>query len=161
MDAGALLTTPYHQAANRAREQARGADRHGSCGMGVGETAAYALARPADAPRAGDCLAASTLIGKLTAVRDWVRGEFEIDKLPPPAAVADAYRAWADRVTVTRDGYLARLLRQPGSVVFEGAQGVLLDEWRGFHPTPPGRRPHSRMLRSCSARREWRAYASA
>jgi adenylosuccinate synthase len=23
---------------------------------------------------------------------------------------------------------------QPGSVLFEGAQGVLLDEWRGFHP---------------------------
>ena len=31
------------------------------------------------------------------------------------------------------DGYLRRLLRT-GPVVFEGAQGVLLDEWRGFHP---------------------------
>ncbi len=30
-------------------------------------------------------------------------------------------------------GQLARLLRR-GPVVFEGAQGVLLDEWRGFHP---------------------------
>ena len=30
-------------------------------------------------------------------------------------------------------GYLRRLLRA-GPVVFEGAQGVLLDEWRGFHP---------------------------
>lgn len=35
-------TTPYHQAANRARETARGASRHGSCGMGIGETASYA-----------------------------------------------------------------------------------------------------------------------
>jgi adenylosuccinate synthase len=26
------------------------------------------------------------------------------------------------------------MLRRPGAVVFEGAQGVLLDEWRGFHP---------------------------
>jgi adenylosuccinate synthase len=25
-------------------------------------------------------------------------------------------------------------LTQPGCVLFEGAQGVLLDEWRGFHP---------------------------
>jgi adenylosuccinate synthase len=25
-------------------------------------------------------------------------------------------------------------LKQPGCVLFEGAQGVLLDEWRGFHP---------------------------
>jgi adenylosuccinate synthase len=43
------------------------------------------------------------------------------------------YRAVAGRVTLTGDGYLAGLLRQ-GPVVFEGAQGVLLDEWRGFHP---------------------------
>jgi adenylosuccinate synthase len=145
VDAGALLTTPYHRAANRAREQARGAGRHGSCGMGIGETAAYALACPADAPRAGDCLAAPALIRKLTVLRDRVLDEFEMaklemagiggaDELPPPAVVAGVYRAWADRVTITRDGYLASLLRQPGSVVFEGAQGILLDEWRGFHP---------------------------
>jgi adenylosuccinate synthase len=137
VDQDALLTTPYHQAANRAREQGRGAGRHGSCGMGIGETAAYALARPADAPRAGDCLAASTLLRKLTVLRDWLRddsGLAGVAEVPPPAVVADAYRAWADRVTITRDGYLASLLRQPGSVVFEGAQGVLLDEWRGFHP---------------------------
>ncbi|MBX6767349.1 MAG: adenylosuccinate synthetase, partial [Actinomadura rubrobrunea] len=39
VDRDALLTTPYHRAANRARETARGAARHGSCGMGIGETA--------------------------------------------------------------------------------------------------------------------------
>jgi adenylosuccinate synthase len=137
VDQDALLTTPYHQAANRAREQARGAGRHGSCGMGIGETAAYAVARPADAPRAGDCLSASTLLGKLTLLRDWLLDESGlagVAEIPPPSSVADACAAWADRVTITRDGYLASLLRQPGSVVFEGAQGVLLDEWRGFHP---------------------------
>jgi adenylosuccinate synthase len=137
VDQDALLTTPYHQAANRAREQARGEGRHGSCGMGIGETAAYAVARPADAPRAGDCLTAITLLGKLTLLRDWLLDEsglVGVAEIPPPSAVADAYAAWADRVTITRDGYLASLLRQPGSVVFEGAQGVLLDEWRGFHP---------------------------
>ncbi|TDB72357.1 adenylosuccinate synthetase, partial [Actinomadura sp. KC216] len=45
-DRDALLTTPYHRAANRARETARGAARHGSCGMGIGETVAYAQAHP-------------------------------------------------------------------------------------------------------------------
>src|SRR5215831_1774195 len=40
VDRAALLTTPYHRAANRAREVARvAAARHGSCGMGIGETA--------------------------------------------------------------------------------------------------------------------------
>ena len=29
---------------------------------------------------------------------------------------------------------LRRIFDRPGDVVFEGAQGVLLDEWRGFHP---------------------------
>ena len=44
VDANALVTTPIHVAMNRAREIARGAARHGSCGEGVGETRAYALA---------------------------------------------------------------------------------------------------------------------
>lgn len=36
-------------------------------------------------------------------------------------------------MTLTDGAHLARVLRT-GSVVFEGAQGVLLDEWHGFHP---------------------------
>jgi adenylosuccinate synthase len=30
--------------------------------------------------------------------------------------------------------HLHAILRRPGAVVFEGAQGALLDEWGGFHP---------------------------
>jgi hypothetical protein len=37
---------------NLARELARGRKRHGSCGMGIGETSRYALDHLADAPRA-------------------------------------------------------------------------------------------------------------
>src|SRR6266511_4167773 len=95
VDRDALLATPYHRAANRARETARGVDRHGSCGLGVGETMAYALAHPADAPRVGDCAAPRLLCHRLALLRSAVRA---------------------------------------GPVVFEGAQGVLLDEWHGFHP---------------------------
>src|SRR6266516_2642538 len=54
--------------------------------------------------------------------------------LPPAEGATNAYRAIAARVTITGDGHLAGLLRRDGCVVFEGAQGVLLDEWRGFHP---------------------------
>ena len=46
---------------------------------------------------------------------------------------ACAFRAFAARVALVDDGHLAGLLRA-GPVVFEGAQGVLLDEWHGFHP---------------------------
>ncbi len=133
VDRDALLTTPYHAAANRAREIARGRDRHGSCGMGIGETARYALENPADAPRAGDCEAPRTLAKKLTALRDKLATEVGMLAAPPVDDVCEAYGAFAGRVRLADSGYLGRLLRD-GPVVFEGAQGVLLDEWRGFHP---------------------------
>lgn len=133
VDRDALLTTPYHKAANRAREIARGHDRHGSCGMGIGETASYALAHPDDVPRVGDCAAPSVLARKLIALRDRLTGEVGPLAAPPPADVCDAYQAFAARVNLVDADYLSRLL-DAGPAVFEGAQGVLLDEWRGFHP---------------------------
>ncbi|TDD66073.1 adenylosuccinate synthetase [Actinomadura darangshiensis] len=132
-DRDALLTTPYHRAANRARESARGAARHGSCGMGIGETASYALAH-GDAPRVGDCLSPLRLRRRLAAVRDWYRDTFPDGEDAPDAdACADAFTAFAERVRIVGAGHLHGLLRT-GNVVFEGAQGVLLDEWHGFHP---------------------------
>ncbi|TDD64864.1 adenylosuccinate synthetase, partial [Actinomadura rubrisoli] len=139
VDRGALLTTPYHRAANRARESARGAARHGSCGMGVGETASYALAHD-DAPRAGDCLSPARLRRRLTALRDWYhdtfppRGAFPSGGgVPDVDACVDAFTAFGEHVRVVGGEHLRGLLRE-GDVVFEGAQGVLLDEWHGFHP---------------------------
>ncbi|MFA1539164.1 adenylosuccinate synthetase [Actinomadura monticuli] len=133
VDGDAPLTTPYHRAANRAREIARGAARHGSCGMGVGETASYALAHE-DAPRAGDCLSPARLRRRLAAVRDWYRDTFPGGgDVPDAGACADAFAAFGERVRIVGGGHLRGLLRG-GNVVFEGAQGVLLDEWHGFHP---------------------------
>lgn len=123
VDRAALLSTPYHREANRAKELARGADRHGSCGMGVGETMAYALSHVDDAPRVGDCLTPAVLRAKLRRLRAalGVGG-------PPVDACVEAYTAFAATVSIV-DG-----LRIEGPCVFEGAQGVLLDEWHGFHP---------------------------
>lgn len=70
VDREALLATPYHVAAGRARELARAADRHGSCGMGVGETMSYALEHPGLAPTVGDCEAPARLARKLRALRE-------------------------------------------------------------------------------------------
>jgi adenylosuccinate synthase len=133
VDRRAPLTTPYHAAANRLRERARGAARHGSCGMGVGETAAYALAHPQDAPTAGDCTSRPRLLRLLRLLRD--RLADELGPLPAPAIedCADAFAAFARTVAVTGEEHLGRLARQ-APLVLEGAQGVLLDEWHGFHP---------------------------
>lgn len=43
---GCRVTTPFQQASNRLRELSRGAGRHGSCGVGFGETVADASRRP-------------------------------------------------------------------------------------------------------------------
>ncbi|REE99427.1 adenylosuccinate synthetase [Thermomonospora umbrina] len=133
VDVDALLTTPYHRAANRARESARGAARHGSCGMGVGETMAYSLEHPDDAPRAGDCTTPGRLRRLLSALRDRVLDAFPEADVPDVDDCVDAFTAFGERVRLVGGDHLHRLLRT-GNVVFEGAQGVLLDEWHGFHP---------------------------
>jgi adenylosuccinate synthase len=134
VDEGALLTTPWHRAANRIRESRRGVDRHGSCGMGVGETVAFSLEHPDLAPRAGDVLAPVRLVSRLTALRDALTDELgDLGYEPPVSAVADAFLAFASRVSIVDPSYARSLLRA-GPCFFEGAQGVLLDEWRGWHP---------------------------
>ncbi|TDQ46345.1 adenylosuccinate synthetase [Actinorugispora endophytica] len=134
VDADALVTTPYHQAANRARESARGAGRHGSCGMGVGETAAYALANPGWAPRAADCADPVRLRRLLGRLREALEAELGPLEAPPVADCAAVFGAFAERVRIVDGAARLRHLLGAGPVVFEGAQGVLLDEWHGLHP---------------------------
>ncbi|WP_433656092.1 adenylosuccinate synthetase [Nocardia sp. CA-128927] len=133
IDGRALLTTPIHIAANRAREDARGSSRHGSCGRGIGETAWYALEH--DAPTVSDCLRPRVLRDKLQALAAHygaliAPGEHRYE---PIDTLVDMYQEFAAAVRIVGGEQLARFARR-GRLVFEGAQGVLLDEWRGFHP---------------------------
>jgi adenylosuccinate synthase len=50
------------------------------------------------------------------------------------AWLVETYQSFARRVDLVEPAHLRRLLARDGAIVFEGAQGVLLDEWRGFHP---------------------------
>lgn len=129
VDGDALLATPWHRAANQARERRRGGARHGSCGMGIGQTMEYALSHP-DAPRVADVLSPGRLRARLAAVRDAL-GPF--DDVPPLEDVVDAFLAFGRAVSIVDASFGDRLLSR-GRCVFEGAQGVLLDEWRGWHP---------------------------
>ncbi|MCP9971471.1 adenylosuccinate synthetase [Actinomadura madurae] len=70
----------------------------------------------------------------LASVRDWYRDAFpDGEDVPDVEDCAAAFTAFAERVRIVGGAHLRRLLRG-GTVVFEGAQGVLLDEWHGFHP---------------------------
>ncbi|MFF3223486.1 adenylosuccinate synthetase [Nocardia suismassiliense] len=133
IDGRALLTTPIHIAANRAREDARGFSRHGSCGRGIGETAWYALAH--DAPTVSDCLRPMVLRNKLRALAAQYGPLIAPSehRYEPIDTLVDMYREFAAAVRIVGGEQLARFARR-GRLVFEGAQGVLLDEWRGFHP---------------------------
>ena len=134
IDADALLTTPIHVAANRAREDARGTGRHGSCGKGIGETAAYALDHP-EAPTVGDCHHPTVLRAKLAAMADHYRHLVSpsVHRWPDLDDMVIMYSEFVAAVRIADDGDLAALANQR-RLVYEGAQGVLLDEWRGFHP---------------------------
>jgi adenylosuccinate synthase len=145
----ALVVTPFHQAACRLRELARGGARHGSCGVGVGEVALDALLHPADAVRARDLHDAGSLRRRLERVRERLRaslgqagreaaeGEREARVLGDPGfadAWIDATRPFVGRVAMSDERVVEAALRDGRHVVFEGAQGVLLDEDWGFHP---------------------------
>jgi len=151
IDRAALVTTPYHQALNRLREIARDHDRHGSCGLGIGETMADALALGERVPRMGDLLDPIGLKQKLHTLRDWKLAQLQtiLNDLPDSELVrrertviedahfldflVDTYRRLAQQIAIVEPNYLAKVLTE-GPVIFEGAQGVLLDEWYGFHP---------------------------
>jgi adenylosuccinate synthase len=152
VDRRALVTTPFQVAANRLRELARGDARHGSCGMGIGETMADWLAHGDEVIFAGDLLDPVTLGRKLRHVRDLKLDQLRdlLAALPQTDAVERerrilldpdvietcmrAYSHLAGEVRLVDEAYLGTLLVLDGTVVFEGAQGALLDEWRGFHP---------------------------
>jgi adenylosuccinate synthase len=135
----ALVSTTYHVAMNRLRELARGDARQGSCGLGIGESRHYWLRYGADAVTMGDLADRRRLVQKLTLLRD--RFLLEMQDLPQldrewsaamhdtlPAAEADVLQRAVDGVAISAT------MPRAETVVFEGAQGVLLDEWHGFHP---------------------------
>ena len=134
-----LVSTVYHVAMNLLRELARGGDRHGSCGLGIGETRHYWLRYGPDAIVAGDLARRCTLIQKLTLLRE--RLLLEMQELPK------LDREWSRIMHESRSTEEADLLLEAAAelqidsrlpacktAIFEGAQGVLLDEWKGFHP---------------------------
>ncbi len=119
----------------QAREDARGGNRHGSCGKGgIGETAAYAL-EVADAPTVGDCRRPDSLRRKLSASATFYGPLIAESRhgFPPIDDMVDMYAEFGAVVDIADPDALGALGAR-GRLVFEGAQGVLLDEWRGFHP---------------------------
>lgn len=144
VDPQSPVTTPYDMMINQIVERERGGDRHGSCGVGFGETIERNLI-PAYALTVADLADRSALATKL----DRIRREYAPARLAR-LGFADAFarnadlfrsdailehyvedaRRFVEAITVA-DARTATHGRYP---LFEGAQGLLLDQDRGFFP---------------------------
>jgi len=150
VDARALVVTPFHKAANHLREILRGQRLHGSCGMGIGETMADSLTC-FDSVYVRDFRDCEGLTHKLRSIQERKRAEFKdclevIEGKPQftedlsalcdpdyPKKFAKAMCRFGVKLSIVPGNHL-RLLADRGDLLFDGAQGVLLDEWHGFHP---------------------------
>ena len=135
-DPRGFVTTPWDMMVNQAIELARGGKRHGSCGLGFGETVGRCEETPF-ALTVGD-LQTGDLAAKLRAVRDeWLPArlaglELRCDNGPLGHAASQALfdrfveqcADFARAVAIRPDGALAA----EDALIFEGAQGLLLDQ---------------------------------
>jgi adenylosuccinate synthase len=139
---GCLVSTYLHQAVNQLRELARGEERHGSCGHGIGEARHYWLKHGNDAIFARDLGDTHVLHDKLELLRQ--RMLLDLQTLAERIPV-EAYRDYdllgistnaiaEPLLEIGRHLQLSNTIPDCDTAVFEGAQGVLLDEWHGFHP---------------------------
>lgn len=136
----AVLISPFHQAANRLREAARGAARHGSCGLGIGEAVSGCAL---DGLFARDLSDPHALLAGLRRQQERLCDELlpfasglpdEAGWLTDPGAPAAVVEAWrAAQLHLVDEAGFGDMVAD-GPVVWEGAQGALLDQTWGFHP---------------------------
>lgn len=131
----ALLITPYHREANRVRERRRGRDVHGSCGQGIGETRDFSFKHPLATMRVGDIRDMLSMSAKLAGVRHYLEEDLgeKLENVPSSSELAAAYATLRPKLKIVPQDFSQALLND-GPCVFEGAQGVLLDETYGFTP---------------------------
>lgn len=142
VDPRSPVTTPWDMLINQAVERSRGAGRHGSCGLGFGETIERQL-RPAFALAAAD-LGRAGLRARCDAIRTaWAPQRLAALGVTLTAAEAaivaddaileaflDDCAGFAHLTTLRGDATLG----SAGAVIFEGAQGLMLDQAIGEMP---------------------------
>lgn len=140
IDGSALLVTPIHAHANRQREINRGKNRHGSCGEGIGEARSISLRTPIDALRM-DSMASEDAL--MTGMRELV--EYYSQTIENFVFTTKDIEELTENYLAIHEDIFQHLIRPEVSVlnlikqnrdniVFEGSQGVLLDQVHGFHP---------------------------
>ncbi|MEM9601653.1 MAG: adenylosuccinate synthase [Pseudomonadota bacterium] len=132
------LILPTHIALDQAREQAKGRDAIGTTGRGIGPAYEDKVARRA--VHFGDLREAKHAEARLRGLIDWhnflLTEQLGQDAVEPDPIVAEQFRLFDRFAAQTAD--VAReldVLRRAGErVLFEGAQGTLLDIDHGTYP---------------------------
>ena len=134
----AHMIMPYHRAIDQARERLRGEGRIGTTGRGIGPTYEDKMARIG--LRFADFLDEATFADALRAVLEekntYLRtmlGEQALDF----ARISDQYRQLRERLAphvIDASVFLDRALAAGRRVLFEGAQGTMLDVDHGTYP---------------------------
>ncbi len=150
IDERARVISPFQQASGRLRELLRGDQQHGTCGVGVGEAVMDSIHQESDAIVVRDFANLSLLAKKLSEQQFRKRMEFE--RLPPcddersqfeyqllsdancVERIIELWRPVIERLRVLAPKTVQNELLAARRIVFEGAQGVLLDQCVGFHP---------------------------
>jgi len=150
IDAQCPIITPINVIINRMYEIARGAKRHGSCGKGIGQTASDLKIFGQNVLFAGDFSDKKTtrqkldffwhmrldLAEQLTKQNPGMeRLSIYLDDLSrmDMQMLTDSYYDFSSRAKIVDEEVILKIIAD-GGVVFEGAQGVLLDQTHGFYP---------------------------
>lgn len=146
VDEKAIVVTAFHKILNRLREVIRGDSCHGSCGMGIGETMRDVLQFPNETIYAKDLLNKEILNRKLHSIcaRKWMEArELGLKNHPDFVKyfadheivdnISNHFLDVGSRIKILPTNELYKDFTD-GTVIFEGSQGVLLDEWHGFFP---------------------------
>jgi adenylosuccinate synthase len=142
LDKDCLITTVYHRILNRIKETVR-LDKHGSCGVGIGETRKYWIDYGLDSIFAKDLLDKSNLLHKLRLmsyrlkeeVSHWTKTSSllkEFDDFSPEFLYNQYEAMEVHNLNICSPSDLK--FNESDNLIFEGSQGLLLDENYGFHP---------------------------
>jgi adenylosuccinate synthase len=144
IDPDAPVTTPYDMMINQFVERSRGMARHGSCGVGFGETVERHLS-PRWRLSMRDLVDRRAVAAQLRQIRtSWLPqrlqqlGAWPLEPAEADIVASDAIlEHWLDDVEAMSKSATLRdvtAIAAASHVVFEGAQGLLLDQDRGAFP---------------------------
>lgn len=136
------ITTPYDVLMNHVKELMRGNARHGSCGMGFAETLEREQVDPSLAIHVEDLYFPVRVEHRLRAIRKHTQANLEYMKVP--RSIIEQVGADAESIDPNRFMWVlaefTALITARGrplpydDIVFEGAQGLLLDQHKGAFP---------------------------